>query len=739
MKNKKEESISELLAYPVKISYLLGFSPNSEADVWKMCKSLGGLMHAVDHPTEIAQNALIYWNLYFEYRNDTHREIFLERANWLLAHETRLANGAGVWPIPFALPEYYAPQYWLSALAQGNAISVLLRAYQVTHDEAFLQAAHRAVRPFELDILDGGVSTPVNKDGLFFEEVAVYPGAHILSGYILALIGLYEYIFFMQDSRIEALIQRSLHTLHTLFDVFDTGYWTRDDLLSRRLASRSSHALHVTLLEALAGISGCEYCAVVAKRWANYQRRISCRLRSWLAGSRRVSSRFAARAEVHRFRSINQRSQGELERVCVPITQFPVSGGMKSVLAGIAQAMEDQWQMVYLTNYKGPDVGELEIETFGRRTTHPWQFPGVWLYSLAGLSKMVTFMRRNPNCRLILPQDGIFTGVFAALVGKMVGARVVCIDHGNITWLGNPTFRQEREGALQAHPWHRRIFAQLRFACYWPSLQLLARSAACFTDLYLIAGDETADIAQQCLGIHPSRIIRYDFLVDMAHFPQLDTARRVSLRAEQGISEDAILITMINRLAIEKGMDTAVAGIAQTVAALTPAVRARVRVLIVGDGPLRAHVQSDIHCYGLDEVCTLWGNANSAQVAMLLGISDIFLYNGTRGVNSMAVLEAMATACAVVASTIPRSNASLLAEGRGIAIEPGNSGAVAAALSHLCNDLELCAQMGKRARNYIATYHTAQMLRRNLWRASFFAPEIEIVAENTTEPGVSFD
>lgn len=91
----------------------------------------------------------------------------------------------------------------------------------------------------------------------------------------------------------------------------------------------------------------------------------------------------------------------------------------------------------------------------------------------------------------------------------------------------------------------------------------------------------------------------------------------------------------------------------------------------------------------------------------------------------MAVLEAMAAGCAVIASTIPHSNIRLLAQGRGIAIEPNSADAVATALTCLCRDLELCYQMGERARDYIATWHTAQILKRSLWRATFFAPTIE--------------
>jgi hypothetical protein len=224
------------------------------------------------HPTDIAQYALVNWNTYLKTRYEKLRQAFMIQARWLIEHETLITADAGGWPIPFPNSEFYAPKPWLSALTQGVGISVLVRAYQLTGEDVFLQVARRAARTFEMDILDGGVSCGVGDDGIFFEEVAAYPAAHILNGYILSLFGLYDYLALMNDARIHALIQRSLATLHTLIDDFDLGYGSRYDLLSKSPTSRFYHALHVTLLEALAQYSGCQHCVTLAARWASYQR-----------------------------------------------------------------------------------------------------------------------------------------------------------------------------------------------------------------------------------------------------------------------------------------------------------------------------------------------------------------------------------------------------------------------------------------------------------------------------------
>jgi len=123
------------------------------------------------------------------------------------------------------------------------------------------------------------------------------------------------------------------------------------------------------------------------------------------------------------------------------------------------------------------------------------------------------------------------------------------------------------------------------------------------------------------------------------------------------------------------------------------------------------------------------GEVAPQDVITLLAISDIFLYSGTRGTNfSMAVLEAMAAGCAVIASVTPQSNGALLADGRGIPIEPGSSAAISDALVRLCGDLALCRQMGQMARGYVSDHHNAEALKRSLLRASYFTPTL--VEEN---------
>ncbi|MBF6589180.1 MAG: glycosyltransferase [Ktedonobacterales bacterium] len=694
-----------------------------------MPQRAAGTSHAgIYHPTTIAQYGLAEWNAYLHTDEERHRLAFLAQARWLVEHEVALPGGGGGWPVPIPTPMYSASRPWLSAPAQSSALSVLIRAHLLTGDADFLAAARRAADTFARDILDGGISSAISHEGICFEEVGVYPAAHVLSGFLLALIGLSDVAAHGGDSFMLALIARGHQTLHMLLDQYEHNGWTRDDLLHRRLALPRRQRLHATLLSTFAQISGCVACTAQAQRWARAPRRPLPRLRAGLA--RRVrgvrEGVFGAYRRVF-VRVPRAAIPAAPLRVSVPITAFPIMGGMRAVLAALVLVMAGEWRMEFLTRHIGPavDAQHYEIQPFGRGIAAPWQFPNVWLYALAGWRKLLWLLRHGHRYDLILPQDGVFTGAFAAVAGKLAGRRVVCMEHGTSTLPYDPKFYAERMAMLKRTRLPMRLLSRVRYLFYWPSLRLMARITARYTDLFLVAGDEVERDLRTHLHVHPSRIIRWRFTIDFDRYAPPDAATRTHLRAARGIAEDAIVIAIAARLAPEKGIEYATKGLRDALATVSPDLRARVRVIIAGEGPLRGHIESELQEYGLANRTELWGETATHDIIQLLALSDIFLYTSTRGTNySMAILEAMASGCAVIASTEPLTNAELLDGGRGIAIPPRDATAVAAALTRIISDMGLRGHMGHLARAYIVEAHSAAAVRRSLRRATFWAPDL---------------
>ena len=682
---------------------------------------------ATYHPTTIAQYALARWNAYAKTGDEAHLASFLAQARWLAEHALPLADGAVGWPMPFENATFYAAKPWLSALTQGVAISVLARAYQVTGESEYRRLAERAVRTFEHDILDGGVASVAGPDGLFFEEVAAYPAAHILNGYGIALFGLYDYVAATGDMNIAGLIERSLEAFHAILDAFDTGYWTRYDLLTRRLASRFYHHLHITILQALARSSGCRHCAETAARWETYARKRRTRMRYFFA-TRAMRYRHALHTRT--LQRLYRRKPANAERddrlpVCIPVTAFPVPGGIRSVVSSIVRSTSGHWRVEMLTARKGADAAEFAIETFGGTATHPSQFPNVWLYAYAGARKLQRLLRRGRAYRLLLPQDGVATNAYAAFIGRMAGIRVVAMDHGSTTLPWSKAFRAERLAALKTQPIAKRLLARLRYRLLWPSLRRLARAATKRTDLFLTAGPDVDAAYTHHLGVHPSRIMHYPVAVDTERYAPMGEEARAALRARWALPSDAIVAAMVCRLSPEKGITVALEGVSRALEQEPPGVRARLCVVIAGDGPLREQIEGEVRARGLADVCLLPGALAPDAVSELLALADIFLYTSTRGAATpVALLEAMSAGCAVIASRQPESNAQRMAEGRGLAIPAGDAGAVADALLALLRDPDLRRDMSARARAYITERHSLAALARCLLRAGYFMPDV---------------
>jgi len=256
----------------------------------------------------------------------------------------------------------------------------------------------------------------------------------------------------------------------------------------------------------------------------------------------------------------------------------------------------------------------------------------------------------------------------------------------------------------------------------------LARMTARSTDCFLVSGADV-EVRLRKLGVPPTRIMRYPYMIDTDRFRPFTDDERAVTRARRGAPADAILISLACRLAPEKGFDVALPALAQAVAQAPAGVRERIAIVIAGDGPSRGQIEADIRALNLERFCTFWGEVGPDDVAQLLGMSDVFLYASTRGAGlPMAVLEAMSAGCAVVAARQPESLGRVLADGRGISIPSGDVTAARDALVQVCADDEARRSMGAHARDYVQERHGAVALRRSLLRAVGWSPAILLSA-----------
>jgi len=227
------------------------------------------------NPIAIAQYGLGNLNLYLSSSDGRRREIAMRIADWLLRNLEKNSAGCSVWNHHFDF-EYRTPLRapWYSGLAQGQGISLLVRAYRETGEAKYLDAAKRAFECMQVDVSNGGVIFTDEDGDNWIEEYIVFPPTHILNGFIWASWGVYDLALATGDSTIWKVWSDSVATLKKNLGKYDTGYWSLYEQSGTRmmmLASPFYHRLHIVQLRVMAKLTGEPMFSEFAERWSRYQ------------------------------------------------------------------------------------------------------------------------------------------------------------------------------------------------------------------------------------------------------------------------------------------------------------------------------------------------------------------------------------------------------------------------------------------------------------------------------------
>jgi sugar transferase (PEP-CTERM/EpsH1 system associated) len=129
---------------------------------------------------------------------------------------------------------------------------------------------------------------------------------------------------------------------------------------------------------------------------------------------------------------------------------------------------------------------------------------------------------------------------------------------------------------------------------------------------------------------------------------------------------------------------------------LDPAARARARLLLIGDGPLRAEAERLLEAAGARELAWLPGERDDVP-ALLQGLDLFVLPSLAEGISN-TILEAMATGLPVVATAVG-GNPDLVVDGdTGTLVPPGDPEAMARAILGYLADAERLRGHGAAAR-----------------------------------------
>ncbi len=104
---------------------------------------------------------------------------------------------------------------WMSAMAQGEVASLLVRLHLATSEERYADGARRAIKAMLIPVSEGG--TLVEKDGLpFVEEYPTAKPSCVLNGAIFAIWGLRDVGVGLDDAEARDWFKRTAAALAEL-------------------------------------------------------------------------------------------------------------------------------------------------------------------------------------------------------------------------------------------------------------------------------------------------------------------------------------------------------------------------------------------------------------------------------------------------------------------------------------------------------------------------------------------
>jgi glycosyltransferase involved in cell wall biosynthesis len=187
-------------------------------------------------------------------------------------------------------------------------------------------------------------------------------------------------------------------------------------------------------------------------------------------------------------------------------------------------------------------------------------------------------------------------------------------------------------------------------------------------------------------GVPAERVITIPSVVDPRSVRT--EADRERTRAALGVAPEAFVLLSLVSLVKRKGIDV----LLRALSAMRAAEAERTVLLVGGEGPEHEPLEVLAEELGLSARVTFLGRRTDK--AELLAACDAFVLPSRQEGLGVAALEAMAAGRAVVASRVGGLGETVLDEGTGLLVPPGEPEALARALDRLLEEPELRERLG---------------------------------------------
>lgn len=183
------------------------------------------------------------------------------------------------------------------------------------------------------------------------------------------------------------------------------------------------------------------------------------------------------------------------------------------------------------------------------------------------------------------------------------------------------------------------------------------------------------------------------------------------VRAELGVSSEETLIVTFGRLAPQKGLEYLIRSLPYVINQASN----RVKVILVGEGPLRTYLEALALSTGVSSHVRFIGFRK--DIADILNAADIVVLPSLREGLSVALLEAMAMAKPIVTTAIG-SNKEVIEHGKtGLLVPPRDPCAIAQAIISLLSNRNLRMRLGAASKETFKAKFTEDKMLKQTWEA----------------------
>ena len=342
--------------------------------------------------------------------------------------------------------------------------------------------------------------------------------------------------------------------------------------------------------------------------------------------------------------------------------------------------------IIYALGTGGLENGLVNI--INRSPTDRYRHVIVCLTDATNFAKRIT----APNVEVIQlhKKPGQDWGLYFRLLKTLFSLRPDIVHTRNLASLEMQALTLLLPGVKRVHGEHGRDIYDLDGTN--KKYNLLRKILRPFIHCYIAVSKDLESWLKGTINVPATKLRQIYNGVDSEKF-HLRQQSKIDITPEGFLPHASIIVGTVGRIAEVKNQKLLVDGV-KFLVEKRPELKADIRLVLVGDGPLYSSLKGYVTEIGLSDL--VWMAGDRDDVAELMQLMDVFVLPSLAEGISNTVLEAMATGLPVIATNVG-GNPELISEGEnGRLVKVGDESGLAEAIGELVDNPELRAEMGKK-------------------------------------------